>query len=172
MANTFELIASATAPSGGVADFTFSSIPSTFTDLIIKLCARSNRSNALFDSAVINPNGSTSNLSDRYLISYAGSSVASGTDTSGIVTFGVDGNLATSSTFGSADIYISNYAGSIYKSWSSDGVLENNASDARSGLTASLWSNTSAITSLVIKPQSGTLFLEFSTAYLYGVKNA
>lgn len=171
MADTYSLISSVTVGSGGASSIDFTSIPQTYTDLVLKLSARSNRG-LVYDSALINPNNSTSNLTDRYLISYSGSSVASGTDSTGLLTFGVDGNSATSSTFGNAEVYFPNYTSANYKSWSSDGVLENNASDARNGLTASLWSNTAAITSLIIKPQGGTSFLQYSTAYLYGIKNS
>ena len=68
--------------------------------------------------------------------------------------------------------YIHNYAGSTNKSVSVDAVGEANATYAEMDLLAGLWSNTDAITSVSIKPNIGSNFVIYSTAYLYGVKNA
>ena len=38
MANTYVLISSSTVGSGGAASIDFSSIPATYTDLVLKLC--------------------------------------------------------------------------------------------------------------------------------------
>ena len=82
-----------------------------------------------------------------------------------------NGSTATSNTFSNAEYYIPNYAGGTNKSTSGDAVAEQNATTAQVILTAGLWSNTAAITSVGLTPTSGT-FLQYSTAYLYGVKNA
>ena len=172
MANTFELITSTTVGSGGAADITFSSIPSTYTDLCLKLSARTNAAGDTYDNLKVYPNGATTNLSSRYLGSYSGTTVFSATSTAGIIANAADGASATASTFANTEIYIPNYAGSTNKSMSVDAVAETNAADGRQGLTAFLWSNTAAITSLQIVPSAGTSFNQYSTAYLYGVKNA
>jgi hypothetical protein len=39
-------------------------------------------------------------------------------------------------------------------------------------LTASLWSNTAAITSITVLPTTGTSFNQYSTATLYGIKKS
>ena len=77
---------------------------------------------------------------------------------------------ATASTFGNAEIYIPNYASSNNKSVSADFVSETNAADAIFGLTAGLWANTSAITSIKLTPAAA--FAQYSTATLYGIKNS
>jgi hypothetical protein len=81
------------------------------------------------------------------------------------------GNGATASTFGNGEVYIPNYAGSTNKSMSADGVSENNGTEAYTDLIANLWSNTSAITSILLYPDSGT-WQQYSTATLYGIKNS
>jgi len=169
MANTFELIASSTVGSGGASNITFSSIASTWTDLVLKLSMRSNKTDVdqLF---TVQFNGSSSNLSSRRLEG-DGSTATSGTSATIIYTIGTGGN-ATSNTFGNAEIYIPNYAGSTNKSLSMDGVSETNATNVGSQLLAGLWSNTAAITSIVLTPNGGQTILQYSTAYLYGVKNA
>jgi hypothetical protein len=67
-------------------------------------------------------------------------------------------------------IYIPNYAGSSNKSVSIDSVTENNATGAYSGLTAALFASTAAITSFGIS--TGSNFVQYSTATLYGIKNS
>jgi cystathionine beta-lyase/cystathionine gamma-synthase len=166
MANTFELIASSTAGSGGAVSFDFTSIPSTYTDLCLQLSVRE----ATSASAVVNItfNGLTTNRSERYLQGN-GSAASSGTTT--VLQVISAQPTDTASTFGSATIYIPNYAGSTNKSVSSDSVSENNATSAFSRLSAGLWANTAAINQITIATTSGNL-AQYSTAYLYGVKNA
>ena len=166
--STFTLIASSTVGSGGAANITFSSIPSTFTDLIIKLSARSSDS-ATSAGVVMQFNGSSSSLTYR-LLEGDGSTAASYNGTTGRI--GVtDAATSTASTFGSLEVYIPNYAGSTNKSSSTDSVQETNGTTAYADLSANLWSNTAAITSIALTLQAGN-FVQHSTAYLYGVKNA
>ena len=174
MANTYTLINSNTVGSSGTATVTFSSIPATYTDLFIKISSRSNRSDADNDWIKATINGSTSNFDGKFL--YAnGSTAASYTNTSAstprLMTMG-NGNTATSNVFGNSEVYLPNYAGSNYKSWSSDNVSENNATANAMILDAGIWSDTSAITSIALAPGVGTLFLEHSSFYLYGIKNS
>jgi hypothetical protein len=166
MANTFELIASSTAGSGGTASFDFTSIPSTYTDLVVKLSARSNRADT-DDLVVVQPNGSSSSLTYRGLTGN-GAAASSGT----VNRFYVVGDTFTANTFSNFEMYLPNYNSANYKSWSLDTVTENNATTAYMGMNAGLWSNTAAITSITLSLTYGTAFKEFSTAYLYGVSNA
>ncbi len=80
--------------------------------------------------------------------------------------------IKTASTFGSWEIYIPNYAGSANKSASLDAVSENNATAANANLVAGLWSTTSAITQIDLTSFNSANFVQHSSAYLYGVKNA
>jgi hypothetical protein len=169
MANTFELIAAVTVGSGGASNIEFTSIPSTYTDLAIYLSARQSRSETT-STTRIEFNGSSSNLSCRYIQGF-GSGVISGSSGSYIFNDS-PANSATANTFGNGFIYIPNYAGSTNKSVSWDMVTENNATAANAYLVAGLWSNSAAITSVKFSSLSGDNFMQYSTAYLYGVKNA
>jgi hypothetical protein len=116
---------------------------------------------------LINFNGVSTNQSARRLQS-DGSSVSSST---GTLSFVVDGNTTTSSTFGNTEIYIPNYTSSNNKSVSIDVSRENNASTVDAGynqMWAGLWSSTAAITSVQIATQ-GSNFLVNSTFSLYGL---
>jgi hypothetical protein len=173
MPNTFELIYSATVGSGGAADITFNTIPSTYTDLCIKVSGRTNfATNSVAYAAITQINGSSTGLSVRYLLGDGSGTPASGTDSTNGVYGAISTNGNTASTFGSCEFYIPNYAGSTQKSISVDAVSENNATFAEAWLGAGLWTGTSAITSIKLTPLQGTLFQQYTTAYLYGVKNA
>jgi hypothetical protein len=62
-----------------------------------------------------------------------------------------------------------NYTSSNFKSFSADGANEDNTTSIYMGLTAGLWSQTAAITSLTL---SGANFAQYSTFTLYGISNA
>ena len=168
MANTYKLIASSTVGSGGVASIDFSSIPSTYTDLLVLASARSTRNSDTIDDLAIRFNDSTSNYTGRRLYGN-GSSAVSDTQTD-IRGFAVANN-STASTFSNNIFYIPNYRSSNNKSASIDGANENNASTAFNGLVAGLWSDSSAITKITLLANNGNL-MEHSTFYLYGIKNS
>jgi hypothetical protein len=171
MANTFELIASTTVGAGGASSIDFTSIPSTYTDLQIFFSTRDN-TGAPYNNLFITFNGSTSGYSDRILYSN-GSSAASTSNTGAAqIAFAYsDGSTATSNTFANGIIYIPNYAGSNNKSASVDTVTENSATQSFIALAAGLWANSAAINRVTLTAASATL-VQYSTAYLYGVKNA
>lgn len=171
MANTYTLIASTTVGAGGASSIDFTSIPATYTDLLVKVSARSTFNELNGGHAVgLKINGVTTNQSYRGLAG-TGSAVNSFNGTDNFLTY-MDASDYTASTFGNSEIYLPNYAGSNNKSLSADGVSENNATAARMGLVAYLWSQTSAITSLTLFPYSGGNFVQYSSAYLYGIKNS
>ena len=164
---TYTQIGSAiTVGSGGASSIDFTSIPSTYTDLVLKVSVRNSGTP---DQVIMKVNGSSASLSNRLLYG-SGSAAASTSLTTGYIGTSVD-NTKTASTFNNMEIYISNYAGSSNKSASADSVMENNATTAFAVLNAWLWSNTAAITSISLTPDSGN-FVQYSTAYLYGVSNA
>jgi len=170
MALTYVAIATTTVGSGGAANIEFTSIPQTYTDLLILASARSDRSSSTQDWIKVEYNSNASNYSWRGL--YAnGSNVYSEASSSNNRMGRIPAASATANTFGNCSLYIPNYAGSNNKSSSADGVGENNATEAWSALDANLWSNSSAITSVKLTPADGTLFVQYSTATLYGIKN-
>jgi hypothetical protein len=167
MATTFTKIASVSVGSGGSSSITFSSIPSTYTDLVLCLSLRASIDVTNYS---MDFNDLSTNQTSRQIYG-SGSAAASNSGSSFDVAYGtVNSSVFTSNTFANAQIYIPNYAGSNYKSISVDGVTENNASTAYATLAAGLWSATAAITKIQLYPsgKTGTL-VEYSTATLYGV---
>ena len=172
MATYIQIGSTVTVGSGGAANIEFTSIPATYTDLVVKLSVRT--TDALLGPDLVyqfNGDTSTSNYSYRYL-SGNGSAASSGAgSTLGVNYAGaIDGSSATSNTFANTELYVPNYASSNQKSSSVDGVLENNGTDARDSLLANLWTNTAAITSIKFYSLNGGNFVQYSTASLYGIK--
>ena len=167
---TYTKIASNTVGAGGVASVTFSSIPSTYTDLLVKVSARCAAGGA-FSGLVIAFNGSSANYTLKWLGDAGGGAVSYNYGSFGYNhLFYITGDGATADTFANGEIYLPNYASSNYKSLSADGANENNASGIYQGVSAGLWSSTAAINSLTFT--SGANFKQYSTFTLYGVSNA
>jgi hypothetical protein len=169
MALTYELIASSTVGSGGTASVTFSSIPGTYTDLIVKGSVRGTNSGQVQQRILISFNGSSANYNFRTLNDAAGTPVYYDRSSFG------DNNLAyipapdaTANTFNNFELYFPNYTSSSFKSISVDGVMENNSSTNYNNLLGGLWSQTAAITSLTFS----TNMAQHSTFYLYGIKSS
>jgi hypothetical protein len=164
-------ISTVTVGSGGVSTIDFTNIPQTYTDLVIKLSARSTSSGGDC-SVTFNASGGTA-YSSRLL--YGDGSAAASANSTGAA-FAVWGagainrSTTTSSTFANTDIYIPNYSGSNNKSFSTDSVEENNATQAYSELATSLWSNTAPISQITLTPSSSGNFAQYSTATLYGIR--
>ena len=164
MANTFVKIATVNG-TGSSATLQFTSIPATYTDLVLKLSLSNTSTGGYFE---LRFNGATTNLSGRY-IQGDGSAV----DSSTFQPWGRVNNTAqTANTFASTDVYIPNYAGSNNKSLSLDTVSENNGTAASAILEAGLWSSSAAITSIEIVAQTTGNFTTLSTATLYGISNS
>jgi hypothetical protein len=170
MPNTFVKIASVTVGSGGAANIEFTSIPQTYTDLLLVCSTRLSASG--IEALDMRFNGNTgSNYSYRY-VQGTGSGITSGAATStafdeAMVT---NGNTSTANTFSNSSLYIPNYTSSNNKSFSLDTVEEENATSAFMRLESGLWSQTAAITSINI--YGSTSFAQYSTANLYGIKNS
>lgn len=168
MPNTYYLLASNTL-SSAASSVTFSSIPSTYTDLLIKISGRSaNVSN--FDNPRLTINSSTSTFTRKEIYAETGS-VGSESVADRLIGV-VPAANATASTFGSLEVYLPNYAGSNYKSYSVDSVTENNSTTQAMWLLAGLWSTTSAITDIAISLNTAGNFVQYSTFYLYGIKSS
>jgi hypothetical protein len=171
MPNTFTLIASSTVGSGGVSSIDFTSIPQTYTDLLLKISTRHDGATVANGQwAYLNGDTTNANYTARYLEGVGSGTPGSASTTTGYI--GVEpGASATASTFSNTEVYIPNYTLSNKKSYSVDSVTENNATAAVQWLLAMLWDNTAAITSISIRPDVNTRKeVQYSTAYLYGIK--
>jgi hypothetical protein len=154
--------------SGGQANITFSSIPSTYTDLVISLSSRAATGGPVDVMIEFNATGSTY---DQKQIQGNGASAAS-SGGAGNQSATSSGSGDTASTFANSQIYISSYSGSTIKSFATESVTENSAITAYQTLRAGTWSGTAAINSIKLTHNGGASFAQHTTAYLYGVSNA
>ena len=168
MALTYKLISTQTIGAGGAASMSFTSIPQTYTDLLLKFSGRSTASSTVVELTF---NGSATSYTNKRLYG-SGSGVGNDSNsTTFISNIGMDDTGYTANAFGNLEIYIPGYTTSNYKSTSGDGVSETNGTTAYMLLGAGLWSNTAAITSLALAQAGGNL-TQYSSASLYGIKNS
>lgn len=150
---------------------TFSSIPQTgYTDLKIVVSGRDSSSAGTSGngySFTILPNGLNTNISQRSLFSN-GSGPASYNDTQMYTPINM--NADTANTYSNVEIYVSNYTSSSPKSFSIDGVTENNAASSSIRIAAGLWNSTSPITTIQFNAYS--TWMAGSSFSLYGIANA
>ena len=174
MANTYTLISSVTVGSGGAANIEFTSIPATYTDLVLKFSLRTDIAGGGPYNVALRVNGSSSSIYNTRRLYAFNTSVSSFTSTAASTTLVGLTNAAgdTANTFANSEIYLHNYRSSNYKSGSTDAVGENNG-NAERFIGANLIETTSAITSieLLLTGVSYTI-VQHSTAYLYGISNA
>ena len=172
MPSTYELI-TANNLTTTAASVTFSGIASDWTDLVVRVSARDNAAFNGFSLRASFNGDSASNYSFIEIWS-RGTTVASGlaSSTAGRTDFyAVNGNSDTADTFGNAEIYIPSYLVSQSKPMSGAGVAENNSATGNTNaVTANLWRNNAAITSITFTALSN--FVAGSSFYLYGIKNS
>jgi hypothetical protein len=145
------------------ASIEFTSIPQTYTDLVLVLSCRTTRLIQVGDGYLIKPNNTTPTAR---VLTGDGSTAYSDTGYTGIFPTAA----TTANTFGNAVAYFPNYSNTTTnKSFSVDDVSENNATGAFQTISANLYSSTSAITSLKIESINATNIVANSTISLYGI---
>ena len=170
-------IATTTVGSGGTSYVEFTSIPSTYTHLQVRILSRSPYSATVeFDSLTLRVNGDTgSNYSYHGL---RGNGSAASADANSSVAFTklaeqVD-DAYGSSIFTGVVIDLLDYANtSKYKTFRSLGGADTNGAGSVA-LYSGLWQSTSAVTSLRFYSGTGLArgFNEYSSFALYGIKGA
>lgn len=167
----FESIATVTVGSGGSSTITFSSVPSTYKHLQIRVIGRTDRANTYDNVRVRFNSDSNSNYNLHYLYG-DGSAAASSAETNFTSdTLGYfPGASATASIFGASIIDILDYANTNkYKTTRKLTGQDNNGS-GYIWFNSGAWRDTAAITSITLTPYTGTNFVQYSHFALYGVK--
>jgi hypothetical protein len=175
MATTYKLISSNVLTSSA-ANVTLSSIPATYTDLVLRCSARADYASAYNTDLLIQLNGITAtSYSVTRLEAYGSTPQSLRQSTSSNVSIDNSQNaaLSTSNTFSNFEIYIPSYTASQNKPFSIDSVMEtNDASNNRLQVDAALFRNTAAITSIKLYLLSTYNFVSGSSFYLYGINNS
>jgi hypothetical protein len=157
--------------SSAVNTVVFSSIPQTYTDL--KLVCSAQSQNSGVDAIRIRPNGSSSNMYTRFL--QADITGTSGSVTSENYPFALtrcNGN-DVANVFGSGEYYIANYTSTtLNKAIWTFSTSESSGQRMLQNMSAALWSDTTAITSITLITESNANFSNNSTFYLYGISSS
>jgi len=167
---TYKKIASVTVTGSTAANMEFTSIPSTYDDLILHISARSNRGTAE-DGLGLRLNSITTGYTYRNLTSNGSTVASANTNFEQIWASRIPASTVTANTFGSVMVYLPSYAGSTAKSYYTDGVTENNGTEAYMVLEAITNTTTAAISSITLTSINASL-VQYSTATLYGIKRS
>jgi hypothetical protein len=166
--NDYESIATVTVGSGGAANITFSSIPSTYQHLQIRGITRNA---AATDTTIVRLNSDTGSNYAKHILrgnGSAASAVGQASTTSMEAPFSAYSGV-TSNVYGGMIIDILDYANTNKnKTTRMLGGADLNGS-GWVFFTSGLWMNTSAVTTVLIAPESGN-FEQYSQFALYGIK--
>ena len=155
------------SPAGGFSQVNLTSIPQTYTDLMLLISFRSSYGQVA-PAFGLHLNGISSN--HKSILMYGTGTSAGGFPvTNRPYDFFPSGSPSTNNTFGNALVLIPNYAGSKNKSLYIDSVSENDSNTVTTAFVTATWSNTAAITSIEIIPDSASTIVEHSSVSLYGI---
>ena len=166
----YESIATVTVGSGGSSSISFTSIPSTYKHLQLRIISRDNQAGTGFNNNIMRINSdSGSNYSNHFTYG-DGTSAASGgsaSQTSFVSSIYVAANGNTAGIFGVAVMDILDYTNtSKYKT-----IRTLTGGDANGSgivlMTSSVWQNTAAVTTIAF---TGTTYQQYSQFALYGIK--
>jgi hypothetical protein len=159
-----------TAASQATVDFT--SIPATYTDLIVVFQARDNYVGTTEGMYLkVNNDGTSGNYSNGIYILNSASTVSGGgvvPSASGMFIYNLPGTTATANMASAGKVTVANYAGTTFnKKISADGAYSQSGADTVLMTVAANWKSTAAITRLTFIV--ATSFLNGSVFTLYGV---
>lgn len=176
MAITYVSIATVTLTSTA-SSISFTSIPGTYTDLVLQGVIRSARINTAVDSVYLTLNGDTTN--SNYSMTYAWGNTEGGAVTGAYlksrteeVAF-VAANDSLANNFGPVKFFLGDYSGSDQKGYQAQGGSINTSNTtARWGFGSAGWASADAITSISIASSNGANLATGCSVTLYGIKKA
>jgi hypothetical protein len=178
MPSTYTLIKGETLASSA-ASYTFSAIPSTFTDLVVRASLETDSTGTSTYAGWLKLNGTAATSYSVTRLNSLSDSSAPYSDRSSnaneMQTINMNSsNALYTNVFNSSEFYIPSYTVSQNKPVSLYSVAEMNNTTGYdlSSTAAGLWRNTATITSIGVFPLGGTNFVAGSSFYLYGIKNS
>lgn len=174
--NYMEPIATTLVGSGGVNQVTFNDIPQNYKHLQLRIFAQTNRGTYGIEELRLVFNGDVSLNYRTHTLYGDGSAAAASTNLSYHILLG-DGTYGTTTggTFGAGVVDILDYSNtSKYTTTRHLSGVDINGTIAgyggRVGLNSGLWLDSSAVNSIKISPNNGTLLSQYSRFSLYGIK--
>lgn len=175
--NSYESIQTVTVGSGGTSTISFTSIPSTYTHLQLRVFSRSDRATTWEGAWVYFNTDTTSSPGSgnytRHLIDGDGTSATASASTptqGGTVPTDTPGANTTASVFGAGIVDILDYANTNKYTTSRllTGFDANGSGNVR--FISGLWRNTAAVNAITLNTQGGGNFTQYSSFALYGIK--
>lgn len=173
--NSYESIATTTVGSGGAADVTFSSIPSTYTHLQVRGISRSTYNGAANENQFLymqfNSDTGANYDAHRLIGNGSSASASASNNRNQMIPNWITTLNSTASVFGGSVIDILDYLNTNkYKTVRSIGGVDDNVSGAVV-YYSNLWRSTSAITTIKLYPETNN-FSQYTQFALYGIKGA
>lgn len=170
MATTYTLI-SLNVLSSSAASVSFTSIPATYTDLVVRMSTRNIGANTGNTLKLTFNADSTTKYSDTSLKGNGSAASSTRNSNSAFFDFGLNpGASSTTNTFCNTEIYIPSYLVAQNKAMSVFNIDENNTTAADLNAGAGQYRSTTAISS--IEFTGGSNYASGSSFYLYGISNA
>lgn len=170
---SMQWIASATAPSGSVGSFSFSSIPSTFTHLQVRLTGRSTNTGGSYATIYTGFNDDlfvSNNYSNHCIYGEGTTAYSQGTASNTQANLYMSQfiwNAVTANVTASTIIDVLDYTNTNkYKTIRYLGGWDANGS-GRIMLGSSVWMQTTAVNKITLSPDNG--WAQYSRADLYGI---
>lgn len=168
---TFESIATVSVDSGGASSITFSSIPSTYKHLQIRILGRDSAGEGTFNLQ-LNSDTTLSNYRRHYMYSTGSGTPVTGTNSTNR-TYTINNipyNAVASGVFGVAVIDLVDYSSnSKYKTIRALGGYHGGSNRVVMA-NSNLWLNTSAVTSITLNVDTGNNWAQYTHAALYGIR--
>jgi hypothetical protein len=167
--NSYESIATVTVGSGGQSSISFTSIPSTYKHLQIRLMARNGNTGTEYNGTIQFNSDTASNYSYHYIVGNGSSaSAGAGTTQTSALSFQATGAGSAANIFGVAVIDILDYANTNkFKTIRSLNGFDRNGAGSVF-MWSGNWRNTSAVSSILMNLDNG--FVQYTSAALYGIK--
>ena len=167
-----KFIAKAEATSGSVASLQFTSIPTTYDDLFIVWNPRSTGTAGDYVSGEMTYNGGGTYYQGRYYSETGGT----GADASAATYFGImPNNGEGANIFGAMTIYIPGYKDTNKtrkNAWLNGGFSGSDTSGFNIFAMLTVEGGPTAISSITLDPYDVSSLTQYSSAYLYGIKNS
>jgi len=176
MANATMILIASQVLGSTASSVTFSSIPQTYTDLKLICSVRTDIAAVTDGPFWVTFNGDNGSNYSITSIAAQGTSLSpyqfANQTKSRTTVEGLDSGTNTANTFSSLEMYIPNYTQTNSRPFMAFNVTEQNASGSNwIDFDANLYRGTSAISSINISANTQN-YVQYSTFYLYGIKNS
>jgi hypothetical protein len=169
--NSYESIQTVTVGAGGQASASFTVIPATYKHLQIRAFMQNNRGTFSTSTYLLRANSDSGSNYYNHILAGSGSSASAAAYSDTAVNPNDASGTGVSGVFGASIIDILDYTNTNKNTtFRMLNGVDVNGSGGFVSLNSALWNNTAAITTLTITPAHGTLWNQYSSFALYGIK--